>query len=340
MNAALRIRVAKAGDADFGTIGEALASIPRNFPGATEISIAPGVYSEKLRIENPRVSLLGSGRNATIISFDDHALRLLPSGERMNTFNSYTLYVGASDFSARDLCVANPAGEGRLVGQAVACHVDADRAGFCRCGFKARQDTLCLGPLPSNPLPKGLNLQHPANIAAGNGGMNPFRQYFRDCLIEGDVDFIFGSAAAVFQGCLIRSLDSGDGVKGYIAAPSTLPGQAFGFVFLDCRLEGPARKGSAFLARPWRRSAKAAYIGCWMGEHISTAGWDNWGDPDNEKSAEFVESGSHGPGAPAGQDSGRRAGWAHSLDAGKASRFSPQAVLSCEDGWSPWKGMG
>jgi len=53
LNGALRIRVAKAGDADFGTIGEALASIPRNFPGTVEISIAPGVYSEKLKSKIP-----------------------------------------------------------------------------------------------------------------------------------------------------------------------------------------------------------------------------------------------------------------------------------------------
>lgn len=336
MKIARFIRVAKQGQADFGTIAEALASIPADYAGATVISIASGIYFEKLRIGNPCVTLTGDGKDSTVIRYDDHALRPLPSGEPMNTFNSYTLYIGAPDFEARDLCVENSGGDGRIAGQAIACYVDADRAVFRNCRFAARQDTLCLGPLPDNPLPKGLNLIHPAALASADDGRNPFRHYFRDCHIEGDVDFIFGSASAVFERCEIKSLDRGENVNGYIAAPSTLPRQTFGFVFLRCRLTGSMERASVFLARPWRRTAKAAFIDCRMGSHIAKAGWDNGGNPDNEKSAAFVEYGSHGPGAPGRRASDRRASWARSLSTEEAATFSPRAVLSGADGWNPW----
>lgn len=340
-----RFRVAKEGPADFRTISEALAAMAaveadacgaeagHRGADAVIISIAAGIYREKLRIERPGVTLIGEGRDSTIISWDDHATKPLPSGEPMRTFNSYTLYVGSADFQARDLCVENSAGDGRAVGQAVACYVDADRAAFYGCEFLARQDTLCLGPLPANPLPKGLNTVHPVAIAKAGDESRPFRHYFRNCRIEGDIDFIFGSAAAVFEDCDIISLERGETMNGYVTAPSTLPGQRHGFVFLDCRLGGNAAKGSVFLGRPWRASAKAAFLRCELGGHIAGYGWDNWDNPANERSAEFSEFGNRGEGA-----AGERAAWSLKLDEKSAGGFTPQAILSGADGWSPWAG--
>ncbi|HWR12223.1 MAG TPA: pectinesterase family protein [Rectinemataceae bacterium] len=345
-----RLRVAKEGPADFRTISAALAAMaaveadPRGAEvghrGGDEavISIAAGIYREKLRIERPGVTLIGEGRDTTVISWDDHATKPLPSGEPMRTFNSYTLYIGSPDFQARDLRVENSAGDGRAVGQAVACYVDADRAAFYGCEFLARQDTLCLGPLPTNPLPKGLNPVHPVAIAKAGDESWPFRHYFADCRIEGDIDFIFGSAAAVFEDCDIISLERGEAVNGYVTAPSTLPGQRHGFVFLDCRLGGNAAKGSVFLGRPWRASAKAAFLRCDLGGHIAESGWDNWDNPTNERSAEFAEFENRGPGAAENRRgaANRRVAWARMLDGEAASRFTPPAVLSGADGWSPW----
>jgi len=338
-----RLRVAKEGPADFRTISEALAAMAgteadpcgaeagHRGADAVIISIAAGFYREKLRIERPGVSLIGEGRDATIISWGDHATKHLPSGEPMGTFNTATIYVGAENFIAHDLRVENSAGDGRAVGQAVACYVDADRAAFYGCEFLARQDTLCLGPLPANPLPKGLNPVHPVAIAKAGDESRPFRHYFRNCRIEGDIDFIFGSAAAVFEDCDIISLERGEAVNGYVTAPSTLPGQRHGFVFLDCRLGGNAAKGSVFLGRPWRASAKAAFLRCDLGGHIAESGWDNWDNPANERSAEFVEFGNRGEGA-----AGARVGWSLRLDEKSAGGFTPQAILSGADGWSPW----
>lgn len=46
-----------------------------------------------------------------------------------------------------------------------------------------------------------------------------------------------------------------------------------------------------------RHHAKAAYLSCEMGAHIVPAGWDNWSNSENEKTARFIEYDSTGPGA-------------------------------------------
>ena len=337
------LSVAAEGPADFRTIGEALAAAGgfggRAPEGRATIAVGPGVYFEKLTVTRPDVTIVGAGPDATIVRFNDCAMRPLPSGEPMRTFNSATLYVGAPGFIAENLRIENCAGDGRVVGQAVALYVDADRAAFYGCRFLARQDTICLGPLPSNPLPKGLNPVHPVHVAAPGDELRPFRHYFSDCHIEGDIDFIFGSAAAVFERCEIVSLDRGEPVNGYVTAPSTLPGQKHGFVFLDCALKGRCAGASVFLGRPWRSSAKAAFIRCELGAHIAGPGWDNWDNPANEGTAEFCEFGNFGPGAAgsgAAGEAGSRVPWTKMLDQTAAARFSRQTVLSGADGWAPW----
>ncbi|PKL06361.1 MAG: hypothetical protein CVV53_04680 [Spirochaetae bacterium HGW-Spirochaetae-9] len=173
---ALRLRVALDGSGDYRTIGEALVSLPTDditagsAVPAVIISIAEGIYREKISVMRPHVTFAGEGRDAKIISWDDNAIRSLPSGDPMGTFNTATLYIGAEDFCARNLRVENSAGDSRIAGQAVACYIDADRVAFIDCGITARQDTLCMGPLPTNPVPKGLNPVHPVRIAGEGDG--------------------------------------------------------------------------------------------------------------------------------------------------------------------------
>ena len=57
------------------------------------------------------------------------------------------------------------------------------------------------------------------------------RQYFRNCYIEGNVDWIFGSAQAVFDDCDIVA--NGDG---YVTAASTESTRSTGYVFINSRL--------------------------------------------------------------------------------------------------------
>ena len=42
------------------------------------------------------------------------------------------------------------------------------------------------------------------------------RQYYRDCAITGDVDFLFGRATAVFERATITALNRGGDPNGYL----------------------------------------------------------------------------------------------------------------------------
>ncbi len=329
---AKEISVSPEGSAEFRTIGEALHAVEvlraAKLPDAISlqeqeqihITISPGTYKEKLAIRQPNVTLCGAGADRTKIVWDDSATRLLPDGKPMGTFNSYTVYVGARGVSLQGLSIENSAGDGRLIGPAVALYADADLLMVEDCRITSRQDTLCTGPLPKNPPPKGINLIHPVAGLGADHPVLPFRQHYRRCLIEGDVDFIFGSSLAVFEACEIKSLvrlapqpsvapaseQPPESLKGWITAPSTYPGQKIGFVFLDCALtseltsESPPRVKSAntYLGRPWRHTGRAVFIRCHMGSHILPEGWDDWGKLEARMYRGFGEFASTGPGAP------------------------------------------
>jgi pectinesterase len=277
----------------FASLGRALAAAA---PGDS-VRLAPGVYYEKIRIETPGIAVYGGGRASVV--WDDSARRPLAGGEPMGTFNSYTVYVGAPGVVLDGLAVVNAAGPGRKAGQAVALYADADRLTVRRCRLTARQDTLCTGPLPHNPLPKGVNLVHPvAGLDPAVEPILPFRQLYVDCVISGDVDFIFGSALARFERCRIRPLPRPDG-PAWVAAPSTYPGQSAGFVFADCVFGGGGgrRPPYAYLARPWRHTGRCAFLGCYLGREFAAAGWDDWGKPEAHREAGFAAWACRGPGS-------------------------------------------
>ena len=82
-------------------------------------------------------------------------------------------------------------------------------------------------------------------LANGNGK----RQYFSNCYIDGNTDFIFGSAIAIFDSCVIYPRDRVDGSSGgYLTAANTPAGQAYGYVF--SAIAGSRRTG-ALPHTPW-----------------------------------------------------------------------------------------
>ena len=180
-------------------------------------------------------------------------------------------------------------------------HVEGDRAIVKNCRLLGNQDTL---------------------YAATENS----RQYYTDCFIQGTTDFIFGEATAVFDHCIIKNLSNS-----YISAPSTTSRQQFGYVFLDCKLIADTGAQKVHLGRPWRPNAKVVYIRTEMGAQIVPAGWDNWKNPDNEKTAFFAEYKSTGPGAnPSG-----RVAWSHQLTDAEAKDYTIKNILSGKDGWDP-----
>lgn len=319
--------VALDGTGHYTCIQDAINSIPLNNTEVIEIFIKKGTYKEKLHIDKPFITLIGEGATDTIITYDDYANKLFPDGESYGTFNSYTAFIGAHDFTAKHLTFENSSGPGSKVGQALALYVDADRAYFTDCRFIGNQDTLFTGPLPPAPIIPGSFKGPRENAPLDNG-----RQYYERCFIQGDIDFIFGSATAFFYECELFSNNLSKEINGYITAPSTPEGQEYGYVFESCKLTSDCPNNTVYLGRPWRIFAKAVFINSYMGPHIIACGWHNWNKVESEASSYFAEFGNTG----AGSTPSNRVPWCKLLSTSEASHYSRQKVLSGSDHWCPW----
>lgn len=319
--------VSKNNEGDFHSIQAAIDSIPHSNTTFKTIFVKNGVYKEKIHITTPYIRLVGESAKETIITYDDYAYKLFPDGDSYGTFNSYTLFVGTSHFQAENICIENSSGKGEQVGQAIAAYVEGDRICFKNCRFIGYQDTLFTGPLPPAPILPG-SFKGPREHAPRING----RQYYENCYIQGDIDFIFGSATAFFYQCTLFSNDLGKAVNGYITAPSTPEGQAYGYVFEGCSLTSSCPKHTVYLGRPWRHFAKSIFIHCDLGAHIMPCGWHNWDKPDSEQTTFFGEYDNRGEGYTPDD----RVGWSHLLDKSQASYYSRQNVLKGDDDWQPW----
>ena len=284
-------KVAQDGSGDFRSI-QAAVNAAKSFPDKDiHIYIEAGIYEEKVVVWewNTRLSVVGAGRDKTIIRWNDHFEKM--QLDRNSTFHTASLRIEANDFYASDLSVENSAGP---VGQAIALSVNADRALFERVAVRGHQDSLYVT------------------------GENK-RVLFRDCYIEGTVDFIFGGALAVFDSCQIHSRSDS-----YITAASTHEGQAAGLVFLHSSLTADEGVSKVYLGRPWRVYAQTAFLNCEMGAHISPAGWHDWDKRQAHETAFYAEFESGGAGAVPAE----RVSWSRQLSAQEAERFLPESLLA------------
>jgi pectinesterase len=281
----------------------AIDSVPENNRERIVITIKSGIYSEVIRVPKtkPFLTFRGAPGGRVVLTFNNYATKTGPDGRPLGTARSASVFVQGDDFIAENVVFENSATPRKVVGQALALSVSGDRAVFRNCRFLGRQDTLYTG---------------------GQG-----RQYFRDCYIEGDVDFIFGSSAAVFENSRVHSTG-----PGYITAHArTAPDQPTGYVFRNCELTGSTEAESVYLGRPWRPYGRVVFIDCRMGPHIRLAGWDNWRKKENEATAWFAEHGSTGLGANAAA----RVPWSRQLSLVETAPFAVRRFLSRQDAWNP-----
>lgn len=279
------------GGADFTTLGEAVLSVP--YDVAATITLAPGVYEEKVFCDKRHITICGAGAGKTILRWADGGKQIHKDGRPKKTFRSYTLFLGGEFVCVKNLTVQNTAGLGKDVGQGVAVYADATHVLFENADLQGRQDTLFCAPLPLQER-EPMGFLGPRMLSVRNSS----RQYYKNCRISGDIDFIFGGADAVFENCEIHSLDIGEKINGFVTAPSTQP-EALGFVFQGCRFTSNCSNGSVYLGRPWREYGKTAVLNSEIGAHISPKGWCDWFGEDDEKNAVFAEYGNTGEGAAA-----------------------------------------
>ncbi|BCM66045.1 MULTISPECIES: pectinesterase family protein [Streptomyces] len=203
--------------------------------------IAPGRYRETVAVDAGRTEMTWIGASGNprdvVIVHDNAAGTPKPGGGTHGTSGSATTTVRADGFTARWITFANDwlrADHPDVTGtQAVALKAQGDRGAFLHCRFLGHQDTLY----------------------ADSPALSVFaRQYYAHCYAEGDVDFVFGRATAVFEHCHFRTLNRTDlaaAPYGFVFAPSTAAANPRGYLVVRGRVTSGAPDACYKLARPW-----------------------------------------------------------------------------------------
>lgn len=195
-------------------------------------------YFEKIELTKKNITLIG--QENTKISFGAHSGMIIPSnlgGDGVKTFTTTTsatfrVKEGADGFKAFGITFENSykMGNDTKGAQAVAFKSEINDLSIENCKFIGEQDTLYID----------------------NGKNNKISSSY----IEGDIDFIFGSADCTFSNCEIVGLNR---KRVYFTAPSTLLDNKKGFHFKYCTFKSEAPL--AHLGRPWypRSATKEIY---------------------------------------------------------------------------------
>ncbi|MBR6761523.1 MAG: pectate lyase, partial [Oscillospiraceae bacterium] len=160
--------------------------------------------------------------------------------------------------------------------RAAACCVEAAYSEFYNCNFYSSQDTLY------------------TSAAA----------YFKDCKIEGNTDYIFGSGDIVFDECELSFGGYSDkAVGGYITAARE---QSLGYLFWNCTVTANPNliASSGYFGRPWRDTAHVLFYNTKLQYEsiITPVGWTSMSgvDPSQATFREFGTTTMNGGGVNTG----------------------------------------
>lgn len=178
----------------------------------------------------------------------------------LNTYNYYLTEAEKTDIAGSNLSVDRLA-EGADVSdykfkeRSNAFYIEADNIEVFNCSILSSQDTL-----------------------GRNGSTNyGYHAYFNGCTIGGNVDYICGEFAAVFDNCKLQwktyKNDENNNAKiGYIVAPKTSP-----YVFRNCEVTTDGAHGDIAVlgkyGRTWGANSNASFIECETNGYIDSEGW-------------------------------------------------------------------
>ena len=319
--------IATDGSGDFTSIQAAVDAVPFGSCAPEILLVRMGEYHERVIVNKDNLRIVGEARDRTLLTAKGCAKDLNAEGQPRGTFLSATLLVTGNNVTVENLTIRNDAGDGRDVGQAVAVYAAGDRGVWRSCRMIAAQDTLFCGPTMPKVARDALPRLIPEGVpSVGDCPPVPQRQYFEDCWIQGDVDFIFGPYRCWFERCTLFMNERG----GFYTAANTPEGMPCGMVFHRCRLTGACPPGQAYLGRPWRAHAQTVFLDCGMDECVSPQGFADWegGAP---VTALYGEHGTRGARA---DQSTRHPGQKRLTD-GEAARLTLRYVLGGCDHWQP-----
>ncbi|HEY6124666.1 MAG TPA: pectinesterase family protein [Steroidobacteraceae bacterium] len=288
----------------YQSVQAAVDALPES--GGT-IEIHSGMFREKLVIAKPNVKLVGLGKRP------EHVVLVWGDSNKSagGTGKSTSVWASGDGFEAHNLTIQNDYHLNNAErSQAVALRLTADRAVLTKVRLLGAQDTL---------------------YAASKSPDSPSRQYFRDCYIEGHVDFIFGDAKAFFDRCHIHGI--ANEIVMITAQSKVKPEQDSGYVFDRCRITADADVKELWLGRAWRPYATVVFLRTRIDAPLQPAGWREWtpGTTDTFKTATYREYKSTGQGA----SHATREPSSKQLTKAETAAWSRGRFLSGADGWRP-----
>ncbi|OIW06166.1 hypothetical protein TanjilG_01793 [Lupinus angustifolius] len=237
------LTVGKGKNVAFNTIQAAIDSIRQNNNKWVQINIHAGTYKEMINIslDKPCIILKGAGSKNTIIQYNPHQV----NGDWNPTFSS-----SPPNVVVLGITIKNTFGVGS---QAVAAAIFGDKSVFYNCRFYGFQDTL----LDSNG-----------------------RHYFKNCYIEGEVDFIFGSGQSYYEDCVINA-------TGPISPPAFITAQyrdsendTSGFIFRRGSVIG--NSGNVKLGRAYGPYSRVIFYETHFSSAVTSERWNAWNFKGNE----------------------------------------------------------
>lgn len=240
----------------------------------------PGIYREKVIIKASNIEIKGKDKENTIIINSDYYLKTMPDHAECNTFRTATFQVLGSNVKLSNFTIVNGAVPSKKYAQAVALYAAGTNFICDNMIIKSEQDTLFTGPLPDD-----LKERYVDFLDEDVRNSPKTKQKYINCTIEGDIDFIFGGAKALFKDCVIVCLNK----RGYIAAPSHSKDDEFGYLFLKCNIIGNKEvDNNYYLARPWREYGKVAFINCNYDIYINDELFSKWNDTNRHEKCKFL----------------------------------------------------
>ncbi|XP_020221848.1 putative pectinesterase 10 [Cajanus cajan] len=299
------ITVDQQGKGEFTTVQAAIDSIMKFNNRWVKLHINAGTYTEKVEISEykPCIFLEGAGKEVTTIrSSGYHSTSTIKSSVKNRNENTGAIFVsfppnviviGITFENSFNLMGSQP------IQPAPAAAIYGDKSVFLECGFKSYQDTLFdeLG-----------------------------RHYFKNCYIQGEVDFIYGGGQSYYEACTINATQEKPSSTGFVTAQSRYSEKdTSGFVFRTGSVTG---SGEVNLGRAWGPYSRVIFYGTYFSSIVSPQGWNAWNYRGQESKLTYAEVDCTGPGA----NTTERVQWRKNLTNSQLNEFSLSSYIN-KDGW-------
>ncbi|XP_010264153.1 PREDICTED: probable pectinesterase 55 [Nelumbo nucifera] len=300
---AYTITVDTSGSGNFVKIQDAIDSIPSGNDQWIRIFVNSGTYVEKILVpeDKPCILLQGASSRSTRIFWQAHHMTNTSA-----TFTSWAENLVAKDITFqngynRPVISANSDDRNRR--QAVAAEIIGDKSAFYRCGFIGLQDTLW-------------DVQG--------------RHYFKECYIEGAVDFIFGNGQTIYEKCYLNvsagNLRYSNDLPGFVTAQGRFSAdEPTGFVFNMCALSGT---GLVYLGRAYGPYSRVIFHNTAMSGIVVPEGWDAWNYKGQEDRFTYAEANCRGPGSI----TSNRVAWEKKLSRSELRALTSLSFID-QEGW-------